>query len=248
MILEVSPDSSLLVRSAAATILYLHIGGGLVGIASGATAILIRKGGHAHRVVGNVFFASMLIMAFIGAVVSLFLPVRQWVNVFMAAFVLYFIVTSWATVRRKENSIGTVECGAFVVALSIAIAAMVVGTLAARRPAGIIDGLDYRVALGFGAVWTLVAVADCKLILRGGVSGAQRLVRHLWRMCVALLIAVVSLFLGQAQIFPTSVRGTGVLYVPAIAVLGSLLYWLWRVRLTQRGHRSVASTQHGSLG
>jgi uncharacterized membrane protein len=247
MILDVSPDSSAVVRGAATTILYLHIGGGLAGIASGATAMLMRKGGQAHRVVGNVFFVSMLIMAFIGAVVSPFLPEPQWVNVFMAVFVLYLIATSRATVRRNESSTGRFELGAFIVALSIAITALVVGTLAVSKPNGTIDDLDYRVAFGFGAVWTLVAIADCKLILRGGVSGAQRLVRHLWRMCVALLIAVVSLFLGQAQMFPTSVRGTGALFVPAIAVLGSLLYWLWRVRFAKRGKRFTVPAQLPSV-
>ena len=234
MILEVSPDSSAVVRGAAATILYLHIGGGLVGIVSGAAALVMRKGGQPHRAVGNVFFVSMLIMATIGAVVSPFLPEPQWPNVFIAAFVVYLIATSWGTIRRKEGSVGGFEFGALVVAVSVAIVAILVGTLALRAPNGEIDGLDYRVAFGFGSVWTLVAIADFKLILRGGVSGAQRLVRHLWRMCVALLIAVVSLFLGQAQMFPPSVRGTGLLFVPAIAVIASLLFWLWRVRFAKR--------------
>ena len=38
MILHVSPESSALVHGAAATLLYLHIGGGTVGLVSGAAA------------------------------------------------------------------------------------------------------------------------------------------------------------------------------------------------------------------
>ena len=39
------------------------------------------------------------------------------------------------------------------------------------------------------------------------ISGAQRITRHLWQMCVALFIAAASFFLGQAKVFPASVRG-----------------------------------------
>jgi hypothetical protein len=48
MILEASPDSSTVVHVTAATIWYLHIGGGLIGIAFGAAAMLVRKGGLAQ--------------------------------------------------------------------------------------------------------------------------------------------------------------------------------------------------------
>ena len=63
MHLIVSPDSSPLVHIAADAALYLHITGGTVGIASGAVALLSEKGGRIHRAAGNVFFATMLVMA-----------------------------------------------------------------------------------------------------------------------------------------------------------------------------------------
>lgn len=239
MILETSPDSSALVRSAAAIVLYLHIAGGTVGIVSGAAALAMRKGGQMHRLVGNVFFVSMSIMATIGAVTSPFLPTPQWANVFMGALTFYLIATSWRTIRHKEGSVGRFEYGAFIVALSIALAALLTGTLAIKKPNGIlIDDLHFGLAYGFAAVWAFIAVADLKVILHGGVFGVQRLVRHLWRMCVALLIAAVSLFLGQPQVFPDWIRGTGLLYVPVIAVLGAMFYWLLRVRRTKSPQQS----------
>ena len=230
MILEPSPDSSVWMRAAAASVLYLHIAAGTIGIVSGAAALAIRKGGRIHRLVGNVYFISMLIMATIGAVVSPFLPTPQWANVFMGALVCYLVATSWMTVRRQECSVGGFEYAAVAVALIVAVGAVVSGTLAIDMPNGVIGDLPYQVAYGFAPIWALVAVADIRLIRRGGVSGTQRLVRHLWRMCVALLIAAVSLFLGQAQVFPDVIRGTGLLYVPVIAVFGALIYWLLRFR------------------
>ncbi len=65
--LYVSPEAPVLLRGAAEAVLILHIGGGTVGMISGAAALLARKGGRWHRVAGTTFFASMLIMATIGA-------------------------------------------------------------------------------------------------------------------------------------------------------------------------------------
>ena len=41
----------------------LHIGAGVLALAAGTTAAFARKGGRLHRLAGNVFFASMLVMA-----------------------------------------------------------------------------------------------------------------------------------------------------------------------------------------
>jgi hypothetical protein len=232
MILEVSPDSSLLVRSAAATVLYLHIGGGIVGIVAGTTAMMMRKGGQAHRLVGNVFFISMLIMATIGAVVSPFLPTPDWINVVAGTFTFYLVATAWMTARRKEG-IGRFEIGAFVVAVLTALGGVTVGMLGMNVP-GSVGTSPWGAALVFGVIAALAAAGDFKMIRRGGISGRQRIGRHLWRMCVALLIATGSLFGGQPQVFPDAVRGTGLLYLPVLTVLGAMIFWMLRVRFAKR--------------
>jgi hypothetical protein len=64
--LYVPPDAPLWAKAGANALLYGHIGGGAVGILSGATTLFTRKGEWLHRVTGNVFFISMLIMAGVG--------------------------------------------------------------------------------------------------------------------------------------------------------------------------------------
>jgi hypothetical protein len=240
MVLEASPDSPAFVRIATSAILYLHIAAGGLGIASGAAALVIRKGGPLHRIVGNVFFVSMLIMAAIGAAVSPFLPKPQWVNVFMGVFTCFLVLTSRATIRRKEGSIGTLDRGAFVFATLMTLAALVFGVAVALSPTRSIDDFTIRSAAVLTTLWASVAVAERRMITRGGVFGAQRVIRHLWRMCVALLIAVVSLFLGQAKMFPADVQGTGLLFVPAFAVMAAIGYWLFRMRRSK--HWRAASS------
>ena len=162
----------------------------------------------------------------------------------MGAFTFYLVATSWVTIRRKEGSVGFFEIGAFLVALGVAATCLTLGFLAVRVPTGKIGGLSYSGAFVLAAIWALAAAGDLKMILRRGVFGAQLIARHLWRMCVALLIAALSLFLGQPQLFPASVHKTGVLFVPEIAVVVLMIFWLIRVRFTNRFRHDAAD--HGA--
>jgi uncharacterized membrane protein len=76
MILQLGPETPPILRIAATGILVLHIAGGTLGVASGATALAARKGSRVHRPAGDVFVVSMMVMAAIGAVVSPYLPHR----------------------------------------------------------------------------------------------------------------------------------------------------------------------------
>src|ERR1700722_4108644 len=115
MILQVSAESSWLVRGGAALILAGHIGAAGIALMSGAAALLFRKGLQLHRIAGTVFFVAMLTMCAIGGCVAPFLPQPQWTSAFVAALTAYLVATSWVTIRRKDGGIGPFEIGAFVV-------------------------------------------------------------------------------------------------------------------------------------
>ena len=63
------------------------------------------------------------------------------------------------------------------------------------------------------------------------LRGAPRIARHLWRMSTALFIAAMSFFFGQADVIPKPYRIMPLLAVPVFAVLVTMLYWVWRVRV-----------------
>jgi len=112
---------------------------------------------------------------------------------------------------------------------------------------GMSDGRFAAVAFVFGGVALLAAALDLRMITRGGVVGAQRLARHLWRMCTALFIAVMSFFLGQSQVFPYAVRTSGLLAVPGIVVATLLVFWLVRVLFTRK-YRSATPPATLAIG
>ena len=78
-----------------------------------------------------------------------------------------------------------------------------------------------------------------RMLLHSGVFGAQRIGRHLWRMCLALLIAAVSFFPGQVKLFPESVRAIKILYTPQLLLIAMLIFWLFRVRFGKAYRRKV---------
>jgi len=71
------------------------------------------------------------------------------------------------------------------------------------------------------------------MLARGGISGRQRITRHLWRMCYGLFIATGSFFLGQQQVFPAFLRGSIFLTVLALLPFLLMIYWLFRVRFSK---------------
>ena len=48
--------------------------------------------------------------------------------------------------------------------------------------------------LFFGSIAALAAMLDFNMIARGGIEGAHRIARHLWRMCFAMTGAMASFF------------------------------------------------------
>jgi hypothetical protein len=84
-----------------------------------------------------------------------------------------------------------------------------------------------------GSVLLLAAAGDVRMLVRGGLFGGQRIVRHLWRMCFGMFIATGSFFLGQgSKVFPSWIVESNVLLIPALLPLLFLIFWLFRVRFT----------------
>jgi len=248
VIVQLPATSPLLLRLAADLALVLHIGGGTVGLVSGAAAIAFAKGGRAHRWAGNVFFVSMLTMGSVAAIAAPFTARPS--NTVGGLFTVYLVATAWATVRRKSGGVGVFEVGAFLYALGVIAVGGALVQLAAADPARILDGQPVQGIYFATAVAALAAALDLKVILMCGIDGAARITRHLWRMCLGLFIASGSFFLGQQEVFPAALRGSPILLVLAVAPLGAMVFWLLRVRFTRRfkSERTDGRTLGGAVG
>lgn len=234
--LQFDPGSPWWLHLGAALILYAHIIGGSIGIISGAAAMTLRKGSRPHALAGHWFFGSMLVMAAVGGLVSPFTTTpegeREWFNAVAGFFTLYLVATAWMTVRRKPGTIGRFEGAAFAYATALAAAAAWFSRLASASPSGTLSGyagMDYAVA---AVIIGLAALLDLNLIRRGGIKGIPRITRHLWRMCIAMFIAVGSFFIGQQRNMPVFMQDSPALLVPPLATLALTGYWLLKPRVT----------------
>jgi uncharacterized membrane protein len=227
-------------------VLILHIGAGTLGILSGYAAVSVAKGERLHRAFGTVFVLAMLSVATLAVYLALFVPPTHSggaptnASVSVGLLTIYLVATGWMAVRRKQGRTGLFERGALFVALIIAAALLIFGLLAARMPlARPASYVPYFVFASFAAV---AAAFDVKVVLKGGISGAARIARHLWRMCFALFFAAAFFFLGQPQVMSAFVHGSPILFVPALAPLVLMVFWLARVRLTSwfKNHPATA--------
>jgi hypothetical protein len=230
-VLQFGPEAPMWARVGADVLLGLHIGGGSLGIISGTTALLARKGERLHRIAGTVFFLSMLTAYAIGAGVAPFLDDGQRTNFVAGVLALYLLISGWTTVMRRDPAPGTLDAAGLVLALSIVAAGLYFMRLAAQSPTHTIDGSPPQAFYMFVLGGSFAAAGDLNLLLRRGLSGVARISRHLWRMCFSLFIASGSFFLGQQQVMPAWLQGSAWLFLPALAPLAFLLFWLLRVRL-----------------
>jgi uncharacterized membrane protein len=209
-----------------------HVTAGAIGLLSGATAIVAPKGRRLHRAAGQVFLVSMLIMGGLGAGMAAMVPDR--ITTLAGSLTVYLVATGWMAARRPAGQIGRFETAGLVLATALALAGLSIGLIGAQLPRGRIDGLPFQAALVFGTVAAIAAVSDFRTLRRGGVAGPSRQARHLWRLSAALVIAASAFFMGQQKVMPHVMRGSPLLYLPVLAPLLLMLFWLVRVRLPRR--------------
>jgi hypothetical protein len=218
-------------------ILILHISGGTVGLLSGFPAMFLRKGSRCHSVAGTIFAISMLVMA----TCATYLAIRKSEvgNVVGGLTTFYLISTAWLTMRRKEPQAGPFDWVALLLALALGGLILFGGFRKLLNPS-FHDGAPIGMNFFMGSILLLAAAGDIRMILRGGTSGAQRLTRHLWRMCFGVFIAAGSIFLARPHLFPIIIQKSGIL--PFLTVLPFLvmIFWLLRVRFAKR-YRAMRS-------
>src|SRR5262249_46431808 len=148
--------------------------------------------------------------------------------------------TSWMTVRRRERVVGLPEKTALVVALCLFVPFAI---LAFQLAAGLepsfksavpFEGPVRAAVYSFTFLVAMTAIGDLRLVLAGGISGARRIGRHLWRMCLGLTFAAGSAFTnGFPRLLPKTVHLPLILlFIPQFASLAVLLFWMVRVRFT----------------
>ena len=208
-------------------IMWVHIAAGIASILLGTIAVAARKGGWVHARAGTGFFGSMLAL---GGTASILEPFRTPTpgSPLVGVVVAYFVLTSWMTARRGDGTTGWFEVAACLVALGLA-AATVWGAVTGSSSTPVGAGPVFA----FAGLLLVGGLGDLKAILRRKLRPAQRISRHLWRMCFAFFIATGSFFIGQQDVMPQALRGSPTLLILGFAPIAVMAFWLIRLRFSK---------------
>ena len=221
--------------------LVIHIASGGIALLSGTAAMMFRKGGPKHARWGTWFFVSMLVMATTATGLALLEPDR--LSAVAGVLTLYLVATSWMAAKRRDGKPGRFERAAIPVALGCMAADIILGMQAAASPRGELDGNASTAYFVFAGLAGLAAALDVNMLIRGKMSKQQRLARHLWRMCTAYFLAATSLFLGQQDdVFPFMI-GSPILFIPSLATLAFMAFWLVKVRIKPKPRDNLVTSQ-----
>jgi hypothetical protein len=237
-------------------ILIAHIFAGTLGLLSGTAAMSFRKGSPRHVLAGKVFVASMLTMAALA--VYLAIVKHQPNNIGGGILTFYLIGTGWLTARRRDGETSGFDWVVLLIPLALGTLTWMNGIKIVRSGASSEGGVPVGMTFFMGSVMLLAAAGDIRMMVGGGVFGAKRIARHLWRMCFGLFIAAGSFFLGPSnrplrllsavglgQHLSPALFSTTLYSVLSVLPLIMLIFWLARVRFTNayRGSIRLASAK-----
>lgn len=215
------------------TLIPFHVAAGTMAILTGFVALYAAKGATLHRRSGLLFVFAMLVMSLSGAVIAIG-RVGTLTNIAAGLVTAYLVTTAVVTVRPRTAQSGRLERAAMVAAFAFGATSIVVALAGAGQRS---VGLTFP-AVMFGVLALLAGAGDLRMIRADGLRGADRIRRHLWRMCAALFVASGSFFLGPVRRIPEPLRIPALRAIPFL-VLITMAYWLWRYR-RKHSPRSVA--------
>jgi len=220
-------------------VLFFHICAGTLGMLSGFAAVSFRKGSRWHRTTGIVFGVSMLTLSVSGTYLAI--VNHEPSNILGGALTFYLVATAWKVARRGDGATGIFDWAVLPIVLEVVAVNATFGLEAVLSPTGESHGYPVGPYLFLGSVSLIAAAGDIRMLARGGISGAKRIARHLWRMCFAWFIASASIFLARPHLFPAFMQKSGALYVLSFLPLFLMFFWLIRVLFV--GRRNLKSAE-----
>ncbi len=214
------------------TIIWLvHTPAGTVGLIAAAVALYTKKGSALHRKAGNYFTVSMLIMLVVGFVAALIKESPA--DMILSVVVLYTVFTAWLTAKRKIVETGILEKVAIAWIIAVAIAAFILS-------AGRSEAETPSIYLFWAGFAVFCAVGDLRNLRKAGLTGVQRVIRHVWRIGFSLVWTALALTdkIIKAQGSDVKEMPVDQLFyivgIPTMLILTITLYWIINILFFSR--------------
>ena len=211
----------------------IHAPAGTLVLVTAVVAMFAKKGGVLHRKAGSCFTASMMVMLVSGIAAAYLKDSVD--DMMLGAIVLYTVFTAWLTVYHKKNETGLLEGVALIWVVGFAIAAFSIsmGWHAVEVPPS--------AYLIWGGLAILCALGDIRNLYQSGLSGTQRIIRHVWRVGFSLLWAALAFTDKIVKMVGANLKSMQeeqlllIVAIPAMLILITILYWIARILFFSRG-------------
>ncbi len=206
------------------TILFLHIAAGTLALISGPWAVLVRKGGWWHRLMGQIFFYAMLVVGF-GAIAISFMPGHFTIFfILLGIFSVYLVGTGYRYIYNKAGGSTNILDWLLSLFMSLGIVGMVgYGSLILldKKPIG-------AVLIGFGVIAALYVYRDIRHYLKYNAEKNIWLGQHLQRFLAGNIAAFTAFLVVNERIF--GFMGMAAWIIPTIIGSYTIAYYSRRYK------------------
>src|SRR6056297_930578 len=204
----------------------IHAPAGTVVLVAAVVAMFVAKGGATHRKAGFCFTVSMMVML-VSGIAAAYLK-ESIDDMMLGAIVMYAVITAWLAVHHKKNETGLPEVVALIWVVGFAITAFSIslGWREVEAP------LAYLV---WGGLAILCALGDIRNLYQSGLSGAQRIIRHVWRIGFSLVWAALAFTDKIVKMMGANIKSMQgeqlllIVGIPTTLILITILYWITKI-------------------
>ncbi|MGR6874010.1 hypothetical protein ACU6U9_17250 [Pseudomonas sp. HK3] len=204
----------------------VHTPAGTIALIAAVLAMFAKKGSARHKKAGSWFTVSMVVML-VSAIAVAYLK-NSIDDMMLGAIVLYTVFTAWLTVHHKKNETGLMEVTALIWVIGFAITAFFIsiGSHEVQAPTAY---------LVWGGLSILLALGDTRNLYHSGLSGTQRIIRHVWRIGFSLAWAALAFTDKIVKMMGTNIKSMQgeqlllIVGIPTMLILITILYWITKI-------------------
>ena len=204
----------------------IHAPAGTLVLLAAVVAMFAEKGSALHRKAGACFTVSMMVMLVSGIVAAYLKDSID--DMMLGVIVMYTVFTAWLTARHKKNETDYMEVMALIWIIGFAIVAFSI-SMGWRE-------VEVPVAyLVWGGLAIACALGDMRNLYLSGLTGTQRIVRHVWRIGFSLVWAALAFTDKIVKLLGANLKSMQeeqlmlIVAVPTLLILTTIVYWIARI-------------------
>ncbi len=209
----------------------IHAPAGTVVLVTAVFAMFVKKGSARHRKAGSWFTVSMMVML-VSGIAAAYLK-NSLDDMMLGALVMYTVFTAWLAAHHKQNEPGLMEVIALIWVTGFAITAFSIsmGWREVEAP------FAY---LMWGGLAILFALGDIRNLYHSGLSGIQRIIRHVWRIGFSLVWAALAFTDKIVKMMGANLKSMQeeqlllIVAIPTMLILITILYWIIKILFFSR--------------